>query len=244
MRKEDIEKVKILNSLIKIGNIANVESYIKENNIKIDQYFYIMSSMKDKDMLNFILSNMSRLKFRVRSKRKILDKMLDLRYYEEFIFFLKNTSYEKFFESERNLAKRVARTNNDFLIIEFLKIYKNKYYMLDDFYNVLISNKRFDLIKYQEKREYKFICSYLKNIKDCEKIVEEHFIEYKNVKVKKVIELYYSIKKYDIEEYQKISFLLNNIEIKELLIKIFNKKNKIFPKDLEKYYLDLQINNF
>lgn len=244
MRKEDIEKVKILNVLVKTGNIENVESYIRENNIKIDQYFYIMSAMRNKDMLEFLLLNMSKITFRARSKRKILDKMLDYGYYKEFLFFLDKTKYEKYFENESKLAKRVVRTNNNNLITEFFKRYKKYYYLLSDSYELLIKNKRYDLLIVDERKQYKFIASFLKQNVEMDKIIEKNLISFKYFSVKKVFELYYEMKNYNIKDYRAINIILNNKKVKELLFKIHMKKNNKIEKNLERYYLEVELSNF
>lgn len=244
MRKEDIEKVKILNALVKTGNIENVESYIRENNIKIDQYFYIMSAMRNKGMLEFLLLNMSKITFRARSKRKILDKMLDYGYYKEFLFFLDKTKYEKYFENESKLAQRVVRTNNNYLITEFFKRYKKYYYLLSDSYELLIKNKRYDLLIVDERKQYKFIASFLKQNLEMDKIIEKNLISFKDFSVKKVFELYYEMKNYNIKDYRALNIILNNKKVKELLFKISMKKNNKIEKNLERYYLEVELSNF
>lgn len=242
MKKEEVEKTKKLNELIKAGDIQNVECYIEKNNIKIDNYFYIMSAIKNRKMLNFILDNMSKIKFRVHSKRKILDKLLDCNYDKEFIKFIDKTKYEINFESLEKLAKRVVRKNNDYLTKEFLERYKKNYYLMIPVYNYLIKNKKYELLIVENKMQYKFIASILKDEDNIEKIINEN--NYLDFSVKKVIELYYEINKFTKEDYEKIRYILNNIQVKNLLYKLYIKKEEKIPIKLEKFYLKNEIYNF
>lgn len=242
MKKEEVEKTKKLNELIKAGDIKTVEYYIEKNNIKIDNYFYIMSAIKNRKMLNFILDNMSKIKFRVHSKRKILDKLLDCNYDKEFIKFIDKTKYEINFESLEKLAKKVVRKNNDYLTKEFLERYKKNYYLMIPAYNYLIKNKKYELLIVEDKMQYKFIADLLKEDNDLEKIINEN--NYLDFSVKKVIELYYEINKFTKEDYEKIRYILNNIQVKNLLYKLYIKKEKKIPIKLEKFYLKSEIYNF
>lgn len=244
MDVKETNKNKKLNELIKCGDINLVKNYIIENNMKIDQYFYILSALKNKEMLNYLLLNMDKLNFRVLSKRKIIDKMLDLKYDKELLLFLDKTQYEKYYESIEQLALRIVKTNNDYLIKEFFKRYKKYYFLMESSYIYLMKNNRYELLDIQEKRQYRFLSKYVSKYKELKSFVEMRKKEYLNLNIKKIMELFNEIKNYTVEDFKNNELIFKNEEIRELLIKIYKKKNKEVPKELEEYILSLNLYNF